>query len=244
MTKKMKKIILVMVIVLIVGVLLIIRIPRAPEPFLTDQQVINRILSFFPESEPKVIQDVLYLDDTHVFVPFINESKEYGMSFWVWKNNKWRAASVDIGGEPQAWNGKEDSFIMWNIDPRDEVSEIRFFMRNQRSYSVSDDVATYQPGVEMMHSVKLQQQSYGVEKYPERWRLLMDKDVERNHVSIFQDFLGDSQTLQVANGFYGKDGKEVFLEYTTNGNGYTTGNNYIDFPYLLGIQDDELEGTY
>lgn len=245
MTKKTKKIILVMVIVLIVGVLLIIRIPRAPEAFLTDQQVINRINSFFPEAEPKVIQDVLYLDDTHVFVPFINESKEYGMSFWVWKNNKWRAASVaNNGGQLKAWNGEGDSFIMWNLDPKGKVSEIRTFMKNDRSFSVSGDGATYDPGIEMMHSIMVVDETYGVEKYPASWRTLIDQYTDLQKESSFYELFHDRQSLQVANRFYDKDGKEVFPIMPTNGIEYTTEYNYVDVPYLIDLVDEELEGSY
>ncbi|MGE7122166.1 hypothetical protein ACQKIC_18360 [Peribacillus sp. NPDC046944] len=244
MNKKTKTIILVMVIVLIVGVLLIIRAPREPEAFLTDKQVIKRINSFFPESEPKIIQDVLYLDETHVFVPFINESKEYGMSFWVWKDNKWRAASVDNGGEPKAWNGEGDSFFMWNLDPKDEVSEIKAFMKKDRNFTVSGDEATYEPGLEMMHSITVEDKSYGVEKYPDSWRTLMDQYAEVQKESSFDEFFEDRQTFKIGNRFYDKDGKEVFPTVPTDGIGYSTGNDYVDVPYLMDLVDDELEGSY
>ncbi|MFJ7745484.1 hypothetical protein [Peribacillus sp. NPDC097295] len=244
MTKKTKTIILVIVIVLIVGVLSIIQSPREPEAFLTDQQVINRINSFFPEAEPKVIQDVLYLDDTHVFVPFINESKEYGMSFWVWKDNKWRAASVDNGGEPKAWNGEGDSFIMWNLDPKDEVSEIKTFMKKDRNFSVSGDEATYEPGLEMMHSIPIKNKPYGVETYPDSWRTLMDTYAELPGQTRFNEFLEYRQTLKIGNIFYNKDGKQVFPTVPSDGIGYSTGNDYVDVPFLLYLEESELEGSY
>ncbi|MGE7604076.1 hypothetical protein ACQKL5_16520 [Peribacillus sp. NPDC097675] len=244
MTKKTKTIILVIVIVLIVGVLLIIQSPREPEAFLTDKQVIKRINSFFPEAEPKVIQDVLYLDDTHVFVPFINESKEYRMSFWVWKDNKWRAASVDNGGEPKAWNGKKDSFFMWNLDPKDEMSEIKMFMIKDRSFIVSEDEATYEPGLEMMHSIMVEDKSYGVEKYPDSWLTLMDQYTEVQKESIFDGYFEDRQTFKIGNRFYGKDGKAVFPTVPTDGIGYGTGNDYLDVPFLLYLEESELEGSY
>ena len=245
MTKKKKTIIVVMVMVLIAGILLIIRSPREPEAFLTDKQVIKRINSFFPEAEPKVIQDVLYLDDTHVFVPFINESKEYGMSFWVWKDNKWRAASVDNGGELKAWNGEGDSFIMWNLDPMDEVYEIRTFMKKDRNFSASRDEGTYQPGIEMMHSIMTENKTYGVEKYPDSWRTLMYQYAElQRKTSNFDEFFEVQQSLTLANRFYDKGGKEVFPTPPTNGIGYSTRYDYVDVPYLMDLVDDELEGSY
>lgn len=244
MNKKTKTIILLIVIFLIVGVLFIIRAPREPEAFLTDKQVIKRINSFFPEAEPKVIQDVLYLDETHVFVPFINESKEYGMSFWVWKDKKWRTASVDNGGEPKAWNGEGDSFFMWNLNPKDEVSEIKAFMKKDRNFSVSGDEATYEPGLEMMHSITVEDKSYGVEKYPDSWRTLMDQYAEVQKESSFDEFFEDRQTFKIGNRFYDKDGKEVFPTVPTDGIGYGTGNDYVDVPFLWYVEESELEGSY
>ena len=245
MTKKTKTIIVVMVMVLIVGTLLIIRSPREPEAFLTDKQVIKRINSFFPESAPKVIQDVLYLDETHVYVPFINESKEYGMSFWVWKDNKWRAASVDNGGELKAWNGEGDSFIMWNLNPKDEVYEIRTFMKKDRNFSASRDEGTYQPGIEMMHSIMTENKTYGVEKYPYNWRTLRNQYAAlQKKTPDYGEFFEGEQALKLANRFYDKDGKEVFPTVPTDGMGYSTGNDYVDVPYLMDLVDDELEGSY
>ena len=244
MTKKTKTIIVMMVMVLIAGILLIIRSPREPEAFLTDKQVIKRINSFFPESAPKVIQDVLYLDETHVFVPFINESKEYGMSFWVWKDNKWRAASVDNGGELKAWNGEGDSFIMWNLNPKDEVYEIRTFMKKDRNFSASGDEGTYQPGIEMMHSIMTENTKYGVEKYPDSWRTLMDQYAEVQKESSYDEFFEYRQTFKIGNRFFDKDGKVVFPTVPTDGIGYGTGNDYVDVPFLLYLEESELEGSY
>ncbi|WP_407408437.1 hypothetical protein, partial [Peribacillus sp.] len=116
------------------------------------------------------------------------------MSFWVWKDKKWRAASVDNGGEPKAWNGEGDSFFMWNLNPKDEVSEIKAFMKKDRNFSVSGDEATYEPGLEMMHSITVEDKSYGVEKYPDSWRTLMDQYAEVQKESSFDEFFEDRQT--------------------------------------------------
>ncbi|MGE7766284.1 hypothetical protein [Peribacillus sp. NPDC096540] len=244
MTKKSKMIVLITAVILIGGLLLFVRFPKEPKPFLSDKQIIKRINSFFSDAQPKVIQKKIFLDDTHVFVPFISEDNGYGMSFWVWKDNKWRAASVNNGGQPQVWIGEEKSLIMWNMDPRDDVSEIKVFIRKDRGFMVSAGIATYQPGIEMMHSITLQGKPYGVEKYPDNWRILMNHYEKLQAEDGQNEFFQFNDSLQLANDFYDKDGNEVFPEHSSNSNSYTTGNNYVDFPFLIHVEEVELEGTY
>ncbi|MGG4267166.1 hypothetical protein [Peribacillus simplex] len=136
MTNKIKMIGFITAVISIGGILSFGRFPNAPEPFLSDRQVVERINSTFSEAQPMVIQDQIFLDDTHVFVPFISEDNRYGMSFWVWKGNKWRVASVENSGQPQVWNGEEKSLIMWNMDPKDGISEIKVFMKKDRGFMV------------------------------------------------------------------------------------------------------------
>ena len=242
MTKKTKMIVFIIAVISIGGILLFVRFPKEPEPFISDRQVIERINSTFSEAQPRVIQDQIFLDNTHVFVPFINVDNGYGMSFWVWKGNKWRVASVENSGQPQVWDGEEKSLIMWNMDPKDGISEIRVFMKKDRGFMGSDGIATYQPGIEMMHSIVLNGKTYGVGRYPDNWRELMDQYVKLQVEDRQSDFPEFNKLIQLAINFYDKDGNETFPEHSFNGNGYITGDNFLDVPFL--VQADELEGAY
>ncbi|PJN86592.1 hypothetical protein [Bacillus sp. mrc49] len=244
MAKKTKKIILLAAILLMIGVLSFTQLPKDPDPFLSDKQVIKRINSFFSEAQPKIIQDRIFLDDTHVFVPFISEDDGYGMSFWIWKNNKWRAASVNEGGEPQVWNGEKKSKIIWNINPKDEVGEIRFFLKKEREFMVADGVDTYQPGMEMMHRITLQEKMYGVEEYPDHWQELMTQYAKIQAKDGQNEFLALGDGLQVFTGFYDAKGKETFPQTSFTGNGYSTGDDFVDVPFLVQVHENELEGEY
>ncbi|MGE7761295.1 hypothetical protein [Peribacillus sp. NPDC097895] len=244
MTHKTKMIVFITAVISMGGILLFGRFPKAPEPFLSNRQVIEQINSNFSEAQPLVIQDQIFLDDTHVFVPFISEDNRYGMSFWVWKGNKWRVASVENRGQPHVWNGEEKSLIMWNMDPKDDISEIRVFMKKDRDFMVSDGKATYQPGIEMMHSIVMQGKMYGVETYPDNWQELMDHFVKLKGEVGQKDFLELNEPIQLAINFYDKDGKETYPEHAFNGNSYTTGNHFVDVPFLVHVEVDELEGTY
>ncbi|MDM5214010.1 hypothetical protein QUF94_21650 [Peribacillus sp. NJ4] len=244
MTKKAKMSVLITAAILIGGILLFVLFPKEPEPFLSEKQIIKRINSIFPEAQPKSIQNKIFLDDTHVFVPFISEENGYGMSFWVWKGNKWKAASVNMGGQPQVWNGEEKSLIMWNMNTKDDVSEIGVFMKVDRDFLVEDGIATYQPGIEMMHSIALKGKTYGVARFPDNWRELMKQYVKLQAEDGQNDFPDFNDPIRLVTNFHDKEGEEIIPEHSFNGNSYTTGYNFVDVHFLVTVQEEELEGAY
>lgn len=72
----------------------------------------------------------------------------------------------------------------------------------------------------------------------------MDQYTELQGESIFNEFSEYRQALRMGNRFYQKDGKEIFPTVPTDGIGYSTGNDYVDVPFLLYLEESELEGSY
>ena len=52
-----------------------------PESFLSEEQVVDQINDTFAQAEAVRIQDTVDLDEEHVFVPFVTNSDEYGVSY-------------------------------------------------------------------------------------------------------------------------------------------------------------------
>ncbi|WP_285767779.1 hypothetical protein [Peribacillus sp. SI8-4] len=242
MGRKTKKFILLAPVLLIIGILSFINFPKDPDPFPSDEQVIERITSFFSEIRPKIIQDRIFLDDRHVFVPFISEDDGYGMSFWVWKNNEWIAASVSGGGQPMVWNGGEEAVIMWNLNPKDEVGEISIFVKKERDFMVSGELATYQPRMGMMHRIPLEGKMYGAESFPDHWQELIKQYGEIQSSDGQNEFLGLEGGLQVVASFHDAKGKETFPHISFTGNSYSTGDEFVEA--VIQVHENELEGKY
>ncbi|UFT99380.1 hypothetical protein KO561_19795 [Radiobacillus kanasensis] len=141
---------------------------RPPSDFPSEKELLNQI------PEAKTIQDILFLDDKHVYVPFIMNDNSYGMSMWVWKNG-WRLVADGDIGAPYIWQiypDNPDSYrLLYNIHPEDQVSSINFYLLRRRYYSVSfNDVHTYTPGIQKHFTMELSKKSYGMIKIPTDWK--------------------------------------------------------------------------
>ena len=240
-----KKTLLITIALLLVGgvaaLFFVFPDKEEPKPFLTKEQVINRIGSLLPEAKPSIIQDVIYLDKTHVYVPFIGEEERYGMSFWIWKEDKWRAASVDNTGEPQAWTSGRQSFVMWNLDPKDQISEMRLYLVSNRDFMVSEGVSFYRPRIEMSYTIPLPKTSFGVEKIPDAWQKVM-KSYE-NHAKEGDGLsFGNQESIRMGQAFFDEKGKETSPDISYGGHSYETGNAYVNQRYLWYTEQEELEG--
>ncbi|MGG4267165.1 hypothetical protein [Peribacillus simplex] len=94
----------------------------------------------------------------------------------------------------------------------------------------------------MMHSIPLNGKTYGVGRYPANWQELMDQYVKLQVEDRQSDLPEFNNLIRLVINFYDKDGDEAFPEHSFNGNGYSTGNNFLDDPFF--VQANELEGAY
>lgn len=219
-----------------------------PTPIPSDKQhLMKEINNAFPEAQASSIQDMISIDDQHYFIPFISKDGKFGVSYWVWERSRWQPASINTTGQPFVWQINRDdpsSFhFVWNIDPRENLDQISFYLIRDRGYHIIDgDEHHYFPRVQMEQQVSLKEKDYGVLKLPKEWSVFMKtfkkvKSAEKQQL-LFDSFFYDRY---IYFGWipYSKNGKEAFPESSVNGSRYSNGNESLDFLRIL--DKDEIE---
>jgi hypothetical protein len=218
---------------------------KDPEPFLDDKVFSREITSVLDRVQVKTIQDRVFLDERHVFVPYITENNKYGMSYWEWRNNKWRLLYGASTGEPRLVKLDMDKpstyYFAWNIHPSDKLESIDFYLLKERSYRVSNGNDLYQPGILLKRSLKLTEKTYGVLKLPEEWAsyLVASSSYEKgtHSDSILGSFI-PTPTNHFGWMPISVNGREKFLEHTLNGNGFTSGEKV---EHIMFLSEQDLE---
>jgi hypothetical protein len=174
----------------------------APPATLPDKEEINTILSDpYNRVEIAEIQDTIFLDDKHVFIPFITEEEGHGISFWEWKKHEWQLSSFSTGSMPQIWKIDVDDpsshFIMWNFHPENDLKYLTFFLIKERGFSVTDGKQQYDPGIQMDYRAEVGEKSYGYTSIPSEWQEYMQADnklmEEMKPNNLFADFFPPAQ---------------------------------------------------
>ena len=74
-----------------------------PTSFPTDEQLVKEMTNHFSYVSNSEIQDTIFLDEHHVFVPFNTNGKIYGLSLWEWNKRKWNAVFVSTSADIKVW---------------------------------------------------------------------------------------------------------------------------------------------
>jgi hypothetical protein len=215
-----------------------------PKPFLKHNEILAEMNQTYPEISAKIIQDTIFLDKKHVFVPYISKHNTYGLSYWIWSNHKWKIAYIETKGQPKLWEISKKNpnthYIVWNIHPEDQLKSLRLFLIRDRNYSVIDGIHSYRPRVQMEKRITIKQKSYGVMKVPNDWVAFMDSFINVESVkqpsSMFQSF-NSEQHMYIGWIPYDQSGKETFPEKSVNGNGYSMKDIVIDHVMILNEID-------
>jgi hypothetical protein len=218
---------------------------KDPKPFLNDKALSREITSRMDRVQVKTIQDKVFLDERHVFVPYVTKNNKYGMSYWEWKNNKWRLLHGSSTGGPRLLKLDLDKpstyYFAWNIHPSDKMESINFYLLKERSYRISNSNHLYQPGILLKHSLELSDKTYGVLKLPEEWAsyLLTSNSYEK---STHPDSILGRFIPTPTNYFgwmpSGVDGREKSLDHTLNGSSFTS-DEIVEHIMFLSEQDLE-----
>lgn len=218
-----------------------------PASFPADKQLVKEINRVFPQATASVIQDTIFIDEYHVLVPFISNKNDYSLSYWIWQKHKWKVTSINVKGHPMIWKiNKEDPstfHFVWNLDPDDQVSAMKFYVMRNRGYEITEGIDNYTPAVQMEQEVPLREKSYGALQLSDEWVLVMnsfiDVEVAKQSKLFFNDFFPE-HTLSFGWLPYDQSGKAVFPENSVNGSGYSNGNERIERVFLLGEEDIEF----
>ena len=207
----------------------------APPETLPDPEEINTILSDpYNRVEIAEIQDTIFLDDKHVYIPFITEEEGHGISFWEWKKHEWQLSSFSIGIMPQIWKIDSDDpsshYIMWNFHPENNLDYLTFYLIKDRGYSVTEGKHQYNPAIQMDFRVDAGENSYGYSPIPSDWEEFMVAEnklmEEMKPNGLFADFFPPAQY------YFGWQSisKDGTLEYPTfpDNNGFGSGGPSTD----------------
>lgn len=210
-----------------------------PTPFPTNQQLIEEMNRIFPKATASIIQDTIPIDERHVLVPFISKKDDYGLSYWVWKNHKWQVASIDTKGEPMLWklnrNDPSSFYFVWNIDPKDQLSSIHFYLIRNRGYRIAEGIERYYPRVQMEKRVPIQEKSYGSMQLSDEWITFMNAYIKVVSAKQFPE-----QNMFFGWIPYDQTNKETFPGSSVNGTSYVNGKVDLEHVMIVGKRDIEI----
>lgn len=203
-----------------------------PTLFPTDEQLVEEMTKSYSVVSTSVIQDKVFLDEYHVFVPFIGEGNIYGLSLWEWKNRKWNAVLVSTNGDIKVWkiNSKDPATFhtVWNYPPQNRVDYMKFYLVNKRGYHVSGDEEHYEPGMQLEQTITLSENPYGSLKLSKEW------------ISVINSLNGSTvPTYYFGWNTYDSLSKITYLEGNENGSSSWGGDTHIEIPLFL--EKSELE---
>ncbi|MBU9712727.1 hypothetical protein [Evansella tamaricis] len=222
-----------------------------PDEFLSEGALLDEIRDYYYEADSSTeIQDIIFIDESHVFVPFrINNI--YGTSYWYWEKRKWNLRRIDTIQTPTIWRvDPEDpsTFVfLWNMSPDTDLHEGEFFMINPRNYFVSNNVHTYTPHVQLSMTIPFtgtsnSEKSFGVVSIPEDWKVFLQEYYEVEHAKIPNDSFFDSFFPHSSVYFgwkpFDKEGN-IYYPQIPNGSGYGFGDSSVD--YLRNINEYDIE---
>ena len=204
-----------------------------PASFPTDEQVVEEMTNHFSYVSNSVIQDTVFLDERHVFVPFNTNGKVYGLSLWEWNKRKWNAVLVSTSGDIKVWkiNSKDPTTFhaVWNYPPQDQVDYMKFYLINKRGFQISGVEEHYEPGLQLEQTITLSENPYGSMKLSKEWIAVINS-------------LNDSLTVPPYNfrwNTYDNLDKPTFPERHENRSSSLGGDTNIEFAVF--IEESELE---
>ncbi|NIK79120.1 hypothetical protein FHS15_004278 [Paenibacillus castaneae] len=242
-----KKKIIILVSLAAIALIVILFYNAQPKDFPNDKQLIENMNGHYPEAGALKVQAATRLDERHAVVPFISSDDHYGVSYWIWKGLKWKLARVDTG-EPKLWklnaNDPSTYYLVWNIDPKDQLNRINYYLIGPRGYSITQKPESniYTPKIQKQFSSAVEEQTYGVLQLPEEWVQIMSSSLQLNKArqpsDIFQNrsfgspihvaWMPINQAEEMKNPIYTFNGGHYQLEK-------------INLDYLQIINQDELE---
>jgi hypothetical protein len=216
----------------------------APPANFPDQEKVKETLSDpYNRIEIAEIQDTIFLDDKHVYIPFITEEEDHGISFWEWEKHEWQLSSFSTGSMPEIWKIDADDpsshFIIWNFHPENDLDYLTFFLIKERGFSVSEGKEQYDPGIQMEYRAEAGEKSYGYTPIPSEWQKYMKAENKMMAAmipdSIFADFFPPPQY------YFGWrstaiDGSTEYPSYPNN-NGFGRGGSSTEHLRFLGEND-------
>ncbi|MFJ7825889.1 hypothetical protein [Psychrobacillus sp. NPDC096623] len=204
-----------------------------PTSFPNDEQLVKEMTNHFSYVSNSEIQDTIFLDDRHVFVPFQAEEKLYGLSLWEWKNRKWNVVLVSTSGDIKVWkiNSKDPSTFhtVWNYPPQKKVKYMKLYLINKRGFQISGAEEQYEPGVQLEQKITLSENPYGTMKLSKDW------------ITVINSLTGSLTLPQYYFRWNAYDSLDKITYPEVNDNGSSSWGGATQIEFAVFIEESELE---
>lgn len=196
----------------------------------------SEIMDLFPEADIQEIQEIIMLDEKHVFTPFITNQQSYGGSLWEWKYHKWQFISIDTDFKPRIWKAEPENpasyIILWNFHPDNNLKSLTFYLKKEKGYSVTEGKELYQPSIQMEYIQPLDGElSYGYMEIPRQWREFITIENKVTQTQLPDSFFAE-MSLQPQYYFgwriVSNDGSEDYPRFPQNSHGFGTGDHLVE----------------
>lgn len=216
-----------------------------PEAFPSREKLIAEINGLYPDAAANVIQDTIFLDERHVFVPFISNDGQYSSSYWTSKKKGWEVVYIHSSDQPRIWkidkNDPSTYYIVWNFFPEEKLKLTRYYLIRNREYSVIDGIENYNPRVQMQIEISLEDNQYGALQLPKDWVTFIDPLMKMEKVKQPDplSYFVLEQYLYFGWRTFDENGQPVMPIGPKHNWGFSRGNAVID--YMMIINEEQLE---
>ncbi len=223
----------------------ILSTPVTPTAFPTEEELVSRMNSAMSRTDIE-IQDILFLDDEHVFVPFIVTDDIRGVSYWSWEKDKWILNEIEDRGEPKLWrldpSDYSTAFLVWNVQPKEYPVEMAFYLIQDRNARGGYAYNSYTPRIQMEETVMVEETSYGILRLPTTWQTVIKEATIGQNLSSsdFFDFY-DYHTDSIYVGHLARNLKGEIDYFDTQNYTSSYQFNTIHLDYVQYLNDIDLE---
>lgn len=217
-----------------------------PTPMNDLDQAAATLQALAPDYNVAKVQAIVEVDSRHLFVPFISEDGEHGMSFWIWDRFKWDLRRIESDGDPHLWKVRGDDssgqYLVWNVNPSYKVREYAYYWIRKRNAGYSYDDEFYIPQVQLEHRITIGEQTYGTTPLPELWLELQEAQQSAasgaRHAGLWG--WGSQAPSNYRIGYLPILSGEPEDRGSNGSRGTTFGDN--DLSFLYHLNESELEG--
>ena len=232
-----KWLLLPLFIILVIGIYFYFL--KTPTAFLSEHQLIDEMNDYDSGFIAEKIIEKIEVDSHHYYVPFIANTNEPGMSFWKWNKGKWQLVKIMINNDPIQWQlDKKDhttNYIVWHVPLR--TSAIKLYgIRERNLHWSSNDEHYYIPRIQLSHDIA-SSKSYGIEKIPQHWGVLMN-DVTSYQIPALFDWMSSTENTVM---IYMDSPEDHFGLKDSPSSSFYTGNADSTFSYIMYIDGYRLE---
>ena len=241
-----KKWIVIVSFAVVIGVGILFFVDREPTPFLTMEEV-TEILNRQDINSPVQVLDIIDLEKSYRFVPFITESGQRGISYWAFNHFEWKLVAYDWDDDVMVWklrpNDPSSYYFVWHFETQDEVTQMNIHLLQNRSYRVSGDIRIYKPSIRIHKNVSLMNKKYGVMSLPDEWQKIITAGSSIEEKSLFPSMSPSQSVFYFGRQILDEQGLDTQLNSNEHSGSMSTHwINESDFQldYVVSIYEEQL----